>query len=100
MIGLALFMRYVEISVNSKKFKVFFVNLQVQIIVFYFTGIYFRVIGYGKCNWMDLMRRDSIPVESKKNERSDIKFWGDEEYINATVYVIGSKNGMNQLAIK
>lgn len=62
---------------------------------FYFTGIYFRVIGYGKCNWTDFLRRDSIPVETTtKNERSDIKFWGDEEYINATVYVIGSKNGI------
>lgn len=60
----------------------------------FLTGIYFRVIGYGKCNWTDFLRRDSIPVENNKNERSDIKFWGDEEYINATVYVIGSKNGI------
>lgn len=70
--------------------------LRVEINCFFsFTGIYFRVIGYGKCNWTDLLRRDSIPVESNKNERTDIKFWGDEEYVNATVYVIGSKNGMN-----
>lgn len=57
----------------------------------FFAGIYFRVTGYGKCNWIDLLRRDSIP--ENKNVKPDIKYWGNEEYIDATVYVIGSKNG-------
>lgn len=57
----------------------------------FFAGIYFRVVGYGKCNWTDLLRRDSIPVN--KSDKPDIRYWGDEEHIDATVYVIGSKNG-------
>lgn len=57
-----------------------------------FTGIYFRIIGYGKCSWTDLLRRDSVAVDGK-GERSAIKYSGTEEYLNSTMYIIGSKNG-------
>lgn len=68
----------IEITESKKKLK-------------FSAGIYFRVIGKGKCNWTDLLRRDSIPVN--KSDKPDIRYWGDEEFIDATVYVIGSKNG-------
>lgn len=77
-------------KVNSEKLKHYLSSKSNHFLP---AGIYFRVIGHGKCNWTDFLRRDSIPVETNKNERNDIKFWGDEEYVNATVYVIGSKNG-------
>lgn len=57
-----------------------------------FTGIYFRIMGYGKCSWTDLLRRESVAIEGK-GERSAIKYSGNEEYLNSTMYVVGSKNG-------
>lgn len=57
-----------------------------------FAGIYFRVFGYGKCSWTDLLRRESVAVDGK-GERSSIKYSGTEEYMNTTMYIVGSKNG-------
>lgn len=57
-----------------------------------FAGIYFRIIGYGKCSWTDLLRRDSVTIDGK-GERSAIKYSGTEEYLNSTMYIIGSKTG-------
>ncbi|XP_031621706.1 arrestin domain-containing protein 17-like [Contarinia nasturtii] len=56
-------------------------------------GIYFRIIGYGKVRWSDLLRRDSVATDGK-GERSAITYCtGNEEYINTTMYIVGSKNG-------
>lgn len=59
-----------------------------------FAGIYFHIIGYGKCSWTDLLRRESVAVDGK-GERSAIKYSGTEEYLNSTMYIVGSKNGNN-----
>lgn len=56
------------------------------------AGIYFRIIGYGKCSWTDFLRRESVAIEGK-GERSAIKYSGTEEYLNSTMYIVGSKNG-------
>lgn len=57
------------------------------------VGIYFRVVGYGKCSWTDILRRDSI-TDGNKSERTPIQqHSGNEKYLNSTVYVIGAKNG-------
>lgn len=55
-------------------------------------GIYFHIIGYGKCSWTDLLRRESVAIDGK-GERSAIKYSGTEEYLNSTMYIVGSKNG-------
>lgn len=57
-----------------------------------FTGIYFRVLGYGKCSWSDFLRRESVTIDGK-GERSAIKYSGTEDYLNTTLYIIGSKSG-------
>lgn len=56
------------------------------------VGIYFRVLGYGKCSWTDLFRSESTIVDGK-GERSAVKYSGTEEYLNTTMHVVGSKNG-------
>lgn len=56
-----------------------------------FVGIYFHIVGYGKCSWTDLLRRESVAID--KGERSAIKYSGTEEYLNSTMYIVGSKNG-------
>lgn len=55
------------------------------------------MIGYGKCSWTDLLRRESVAVDSK-GERSAIKYSGTEEYLNSTMYIVGSKNGMSPIS--
>lgn len=62
-----------------------------------FAGIYFHIIGYGKCSWTDLLRRESVAIDGK-GERSAIKYSGTEEYLNSTMYIVGSKNGNCTLA--
>lgn len=56
------------------------------------SGIYFHIIGYGKCSWTDWLRRQSVTINSKA-ERSFVQYSGTEEYIKSTMYIVGSKNG-------
>lgn len=57
------------------------------------AGIYFRIVGYGKCSWTDILRRDPIN-DGVKSERTPIQqHSGNEKYLNSTVHVIGAKNG-------
>lgn len=67
-------------------------NRKKYLFIFNVSGIYFRIIGYGKCSWTDWLRRDSVTVDSK-SERSFVQYSGTEEYINSTMYIVGSKNG-------
>lgn len=56
-------------------------------------GIYFRIVGYAKCNWTDILHRETTS-DGNKGDRSAIQIHsGTEKYLNSVVYVIGAKNG-------
>lgn len=80
------------INFYINKINLFFPSICLLFSHFHFTGIYFRIIGYGKCSWSDLLRRESVAIDGK-GERSAIKYSGTEEYLNSTMYIVGSKNG-------
>lgn len=69
--------------------------MPIKLISFFrlFAGIYFRILGYAKCSWTDLLRRETSVAIEGKGERSAIKYSGNEEYLNSTMYIVGSKNG-------
>lgn len=69
------------------------VNEQKKIIAYlqFFTGIYYRIYGYGKCSWIG----SETTTGTGKNDKSIAfaNYAGKEEYLDATNYIIGSKNG-------
>lgn len=75
---------------NPRNQKKTIMNLTV--LFFLSTGIYFRVIGKSKCSWTEFLVRESKAAEGK--ETSDARYWGKEEHLNPVVYIIGSKNGI------
>lgn len=66
-----------------------------------FAGIYFRIMGYGKCSWTEILGRDTVSGgnRAQNNERSLVKYSGNEEYLDTVVYIIGSKSGNDNVCI-
>lgn len=94
MISLALFLcknKYQQIKdtwriIGSKN-----VNEQKKNYRIFFAGIYYRIYGYGKCSWIG----SETTTGTGKNDKSIAfaNYAGKEDYLDATNYIIGSKNG-------
>lgn len=66
------------------------------------AGIYFKISGYGKCGWTQLLNRAASEMKTSpesteilKADAKDrgLKFVGEETYLNSTVNIFGNKTG-------